>query len=197
MGVRIVYFPVSQNNYRIFVCTILVMTVAQVTAHYPSNFGVLPHTKHPSTSSQTVRTNREIRQIRMFKAIMTIMIVFFVCRLPTWIFLLFKLYNVANSNFHWMLQYTFGMLSIFNCVLNPLLYTYLTETIQCSSMFVENVKKMYVCCVKESHHQEPAQDTMAAGDVEGSNGYKEPADSGGARQFYCSEDSKTKMARLD
>lgn len=176
------------------------MTVAQVSAHYPCSFGVLPHRKHPSTSSQTVRTNREIRQIRMFKAIMTIMITFFVCRLPTWIFLLFKLYNVANSNFHWMLQYTFGMLSIFNCVLNPLLYTYLTETIQCSSLFVDTVKKMYICGCRSnegSHHQEPVQNTttIAARDAEGHNIDKETADSG-ARQFYCSEDSKTKMARL-
>lgn len=176
------------------------MTVAQVTVQYPSNFGALPHTKHPSTSSQTVRTNREIRQIRMFKAIMTIMITFFICRLPTWIFLLFKLYNVANSNFHWMLQYTFGMLSIFNCVLNPLLYTYLTETIQCSSLFVDKMKKLYICGCRsdqQSQHQEPVQNTVAAGDVEGRNGAgnKELADSG-ARQFYCSEDTKTKMARV-
>lgn len=97
-----------------------------------------------------------------------------------------------------MLQYTFGMLSIFNCVLNPLLYTYLTETIQCSSLFVDNLKKMYICgCRKnqQSHHEEPIQNTVAAADVEGRNGNKEAADSG-ARQFYCSEDSKTKMARL-
>lgn len=88
-----------------------------------------------STSSQTnncnekkQKTSRELRQLRMFKVIIVIMITFFVCRLPTWIFLLYKLFNVSNTNVHWMLQYCLGLLSITNCVLNPLLYTFLTET---------------------------------------------------------------------
>lgn len=105
-----------------------------------------------STSSQTnnftekkQKTSREIRQLRMFKVIIVIMITFFVCRLPTWIFLLYKLFNVSSTNLHWMLQYCFGMLSITNCVLNPLLYTFLTETIQYSFVFATKIKTIWTC----------------------------------------------------
>ncbi|KAG4066527.1 hypothetical protein HA402_007163 [Bradysia odoriphaga] len=109
-----------------------------------------------STSSQTnnntektAKTGREIRQLRMFKVVIVLMITFFVCRLPTWIFLLYKLFNVANRNFHWMLQYSLGLLSITNCVLNPLMYTFLTETIQCSFVFVSKIKHIASCrCYK-------------------------------------------------
>lgn len=110
-----------------------------------------------STSSQTnnstekrPKTSREIRQLRMFKVIILIMITFFVCRLPTWIFLLYKLFNIANTNFHWMLQYSLGLLSITNCVLNPLLYTFLTETIQYSFVFVSKAKTILSCRWKSS-----------------------------------------------
>lgn len=105
-----------------------------------------------SISSQTnnltekkQKTSREIRQMRMFKVIIAIMITFFICRLPTWIFLLYKLFNVANTNFHWMLQYCLGLLSITNCVLNPLLYTFLTETIQYSFVFLTKVRMILSC----------------------------------------------------
>lgn len=105
-----------------------------------------------STSSQAnnftekkQKTSREIRQLRMFKVIIVIMITFFVCRLPTWIFLLYKLFNVADTNFHWMLQYCLGLLSITNCVLNPLLYTFLSETIQYSCLFVTKLKRIWSC----------------------------------------------------
>lgn len=100
-----------------------------------------------STSSQTncnpgkkPKTSREIRQLRMFKVVIILMITFFVCRLPTWIFVLYKFFNPANTNFHWMLQYSLGLLSITNCVLNPFLYTFLTETIQYSFIFVSKMK---------------------------------------------------------
>lgn len=110
-----------------------------------------------TTSSQTnnctdkkTKTNREIRQLRMFKVIIAIMITFFVCRLPTWIFLLYKLFNIANQNIHWMLYYCLGLLSITNCVLNPLLYTFLTETIQYSFAFVTKLKTIFSChCLEQ------------------------------------------------
>ncbi|KAJ6645964.1 Cholecystokinin receptor [Pseudolycoriella hygida] len=104
-----------------------------------------------STTNQTnnsaqkrPKTSREIRQMRMFKVIIVIMITFFVCRLPTWMFLLYKLFHVANTNLHWMLQYCLGLLSITNCVLNPLLYTFLTETIQYSFFFATKIKGFWI-----------------------------------------------------
>lgn len=86
------------------------------------------------------RTRREIRQLRMFVAILILMLTFLVCRLPTWIFLLYKLYNPAKTNSLWMLQYIFGLLSVTNCVLNPLLYTFLTETMQFSFRFIDRLR---------------------------------------------------------
>ncbi|EJY57484.1 AAEL017549-PA, partial [Aedes aegypti] len=82
----------------------------------------------PSTSPAS--NNRKKRQLRMFKAIVFIMSVFFLCRLPTWIFLLIKLHGTANTNTFWMLHYTFGIMAMLNCVLNPLIYTFLGETIK-------------------------------------------------------------------
>lgn len=107
-----------------------------------------------NSSEKKPKTSREIRQLRMFKVVIVLMITFFVCRLPTWIFLLYKFFNVANTNFHWMLQYSFGLLSITNCVLNPFLYTFLTETIQYSFIFVSKMKniasKSYYCFQQRS-----------------------------------------------
>lgn len=117
-----------------------------------------------STSSQTnnftdkkPKTSREIRQLRMFKVIIAIMITFFVCRLPTWMFLLYKLFNTANQNIHWMLYYCLGLLSITNCVLNPLLYTFLTETIQYSFVFVSKLRTIFSCERNSSNSSENHQ----------------------------------------
>lgn len=94
-----------------------------------------------NTESKSVpRTRREIRQLRMFIAVLVLMLTFLICRLPTWIFLLYKLYNPAKTNSLWMLHYSLGLLSITNCVLNPLLYTFLTETIQFSFRFIDRIQ---------------------------------------------------------
>lgn len=93
------------------------------------------------TESKTApKTRREIRQLRMFVAILILMLTFLICRLPTWIFLLYKLYNQAKTNSLWMLHYWLGLLSITNCVLNPLLYTFLTETIQISFRIIDRIR---------------------------------------------------------
>lgn len=91
-------------------------------------------------SQSSPETRREIRQLRMFIAILVLMLTFLICRLPTWIFLLYKLYNPAKTNSLWMLHYCLGLLSITNCVLNPLLYTFLTETITFSFRFIDRLR---------------------------------------------------------
>lgn len=94
-----------------------------------------------------IKSHREIRQIRMFSAILILMTTFLICRLPTWLFLLYKLHYTATSNLSWMLNYCFGLLSMANCVLNPLLYTFLTETIQISMNCVNRFRKqLRNCC---------------------------------------------------
>uniref|UniRef100_A0A6E8WBR3 G_PROTEIN_RECEP_F1_2 domain-containing protein n=1 Tax=Anopheles coluzzii TaxID=1518534 RepID=A0A6E8WBR3_ANOCL len=81
---------------------------------------------HPSEAI----SNRRRRQIHMFKAIVVLMLVFFVCRLPMWVFLLVKMVGEANTGAYWNLHYSFGILAMVNAVLNPLMYTFLTETIR-------------------------------------------------------------------
>lgn len=84
-------------------------------------------------NNETHRNERQRRQMRMFKVILVLMSVFICCRLPNWIFLLYKLSNVASGRLNWLLLYSFGALGLLNCMLNPLLYTFLGETIRITS----------------------------------------------------------------
>ena len=79
---------------------------------------------------ETHRNERQRRQMRMFKIILVLMSVFVCCRLPNWIFFLYKLTNEVSGKFNWVLLHIFGAMGILNCMLNPLLYTFLGETIR-------------------------------------------------------------------
>lgn len=83
--------------------------------------------------SESQQNRRKQRQLRMFKVILIIMITFFICRIPMWSYLIFKMYNDASENIHWVLHYAFGSLSLLNTLLNPFLYTFLGETIKMSA----------------------------------------------------------------
>lgn len=86
----------------------------------------------PPPSTEQHRNDRQRRQMRMFKVIMCLMLVFIMCRLPNWIFMLYKLNNTITGRINWMLYYGFGLTGLLNCMLNPLLYTFLGETIRIS-----------------------------------------------------------------
>lgn len=85
-----------------------------------------------SNSENPIALNveRKKRQMRLFRVLLLLMSVFFVCRLPAWIYTIYKLNNSADENIHWVLNYTFGVLVLLNCALNPYLYTFMTETIR-------------------------------------------------------------------
>lgn len=117
-------FPVRHTAYSVSKC----VCSNCVDQHSPPQVPPPPPPTAPSTSPAS--NNRKKRQLRMFKAIVFIMSVFFLCRLPTWIFLLIKLHGTANTNTFWMLHYIFGIMAMLNCVLNPLIYTFLGETIK-------------------------------------------------------------------
>lgn len=118
------------------------MSLTELVVH-PEERVATPHVQ----LNKTVKINsaRKKRHIRMFKAVIILMVVFFVCRLPTWIYLLVKLHITANSNIHWLLHYCFGLLSILNCFLNPFLYTFLAETIK-FTVLMSNI--MAKCCAR-------------------------------------------------
>jgi hypothetical protein len=92
-------------------------------------------TIQPSTQPnvETHRNERQRRQMRMFKVILVLMSVFIMCRLPNWIFLLYKLSNDVSGRLNWLLLYCFAIMGLLNCMLNPLLYTFLGETIRFTS----------------------------------------------------------------
>lgn len=65
------------------------------------------------------RVERKQRQIRMFKVILVLMAVFFICRLPNWVYTLYKLGNDVADNIHWVINYSLGILVLLNCAFNP------------------------------------------------------------------------------
>uniref|UniRef100_A0A336MCW2 CSON009784 protein n=1 Tax=Culicoides sonorensis TaxID=179676 RepID=A0A336MCW2_CULSO len=89
----------------------------------------------PSRSIHDLRTNssknlRKAQHIRMFKVVFAIISIFLLCRLPSWSFLLIKMYSSNSSlNEFWIMHYSFGILVILNCSLNPLIYTFLSTTL--------------------------------------------------------------------
>lgn len=166
-----------------------------------------------------MRSSREIRQLRMFRAIMCIMFVFLACRLPGWIYLLYKLKNSTATATNWVLQYAFGILSLCGCALNPLLYTFLAETIDATSASLDRVRiwwRLHCQCScgagngtagggrRASTHatfgdwrdrlggRTAATDRTTMGG--GGDGQKQVIK---PTQFYFSEDSKVKLARVN
>lgn len=97
-------------------------------------------------STAHASTERQKRQMRMFKVILILMSVFICCRLPNWIFLLYKLkYNISGS-LNWTLLYTFGALGLLNGALNPFLYAFLNETIRVTASLIAELRRMFACC---------------------------------------------------
>lgn len=84
----------------------------------------------------------------MFKVILALMAVFFVCRLPNWIYILYKLSNSSEGNIHWVLNYAFGLIVMVNCMLNPFLYTFLSETIRLTTFLIGIICGMFRPCGK-------------------------------------------------
>lgn len=84
----------------------------------------------------------------MFKVILVLMAVFFICRLPNWIYVLYKLSNNSQANIHWVINYALGLVVMANCMLNPFLYTFLSETIRLSTFLAGIICGMFRPCVK-------------------------------------------------
>ncbi|XP_012272389.1 QRFP-like peptide receptor [Orussus abietinus] len=70
-----------------------------------------------------------LRKKRIIKVILLLIIVFAVCRLPIWIFLLYKLNVTLSGMFWWHLQVVLSTLSFIGAAVNPFLYAFLNETL--------------------------------------------------------------------
>lgn len=84
----------------------------------------------------------------MFKVILALMLVFFFCRLPNWVYVLYKLSNDAQGNIFWVTSYGFGLLMMANCMLNPFLYTFLSETIRLTTFLAGIICGLFSPCTK-------------------------------------------------
>lgn len=104
------------------------------------------------------RAERNLRQIRMFKVILVLMGVFFICRLPNWIYVLYKYNHQTQGNIHWVISYSLGLMMLANCMLNPFLYTFLSETIRLTTFVAGIICGIFVspcarmCNCKKSRH---------------------------------------------
>jgi hypothetical protein len=116
------------------------------------------HSEYENTSSTSVvnvapettarRVERKQRQIIIFKVILVLMAVFFVCRLPNWIYTLYKLSHDTEENIHWVINYIFGLMALANCMLNPFLYSFLSETIRLTTFLAGIVCGIFNPCRK-------------------------------------------------
>lgn len=129
-------------------------------------FTIQPPTSQPNVE---IRRNeqRRGRQMRMFKVILVLMTVFIVCRLPNWIFLLYKLSHNVSGRLNWLLLYSFAVTGLLNCMLNPLLYTFLGETIRITSRIRSGCYKLCKICrrTKKATSHYANNQTMFAGNV--------------------------------
>lgn len=115
-------------------------------------FTIQPQHCSQDNDNVTKTNDRKQRQIRMFKVIVVLMAVFFICRLPNWIFVLYKMNNSANKMYHWVFQYAFGVTGLTNCMLNPFMYTFLSETIRVTKFLRDFCFKFLKPCPKKSHY---------------------------------------------
>lgn len=89
------------------------------------------------------------RKIRTFKIILSIMLIFFLCRMPHWIFNVVRFAIKADENIHWVLSYVFSLFLLFNTAINPFLYSFLNQTIEYFDKFFTSLGSCAVkffCC---------------------------------------------------
>lgn len=126
---------VINNSY--FIVSSIVSPTSQITNTRQTSYDI----RQSSTKNQ-----REARHIRMFKVIICLIAIFLICRLPQWIFLLVKFYGNIHLVEMWLLHYSFGILALFNCMLNPFMYTFLSATLRVSEKIGNSFKRCLSPC---------------------------------------------------
>ncbi|XP_022232709.2 gastrin/cholecystokinin type B receptor [Drosophila obscura] len=101
---------------------------------------------------------REARHRRMVVVVLLMMAVFIFLRLPAWIFLIMRLYGSYSEPVDWLLYFSFGILNLLSCALNPLFYTFLTQTIRTVSLLKQKTMDL-LCCRHPGRGQDGAMPT--------------------------------------
>lgn len=116
--------------------------------------------KNNAVAKSNANHSREARHLRMFIIILLMMAVFVFLRLPAWIFLLMRMYGNYSTPRCWMLYFVFGLMNLASSVLNPLFYTFLSETLKYVLKFKVKVtslqcgrfwQNLCCCCGTKNH----------------------------------------------
>ncbi|KAM7344094.1 uncharacterized protein ACRADG_010922 [Cochliomyia hominivorax] len=102
-----------------------------------------------TNSNCNTNNSREARHLRMFTIILLMMATFVFLRLPAWIFLLMRIYGSYTKPVHWILYFVFGLMNLASSVLNPLFYTFLTETIKYTLKFKAKMSSLFCGCYSQ------------------------------------------------
>lgn len=100
----------------------------------------------PKLFIKRTKTVQVQRKIRTFKVVVILMVTFIVCRLPYWLFFVVKLLETIKGSTMWYLHFGFTSLNMLNCVLNPLLYAFLNQTIFAARKCHKLFHKVALCC---------------------------------------------------
>ncbi|XP_049799961.1 gastrin/cholecystokinin type B receptor-like [Schistocerca nitens] len=86
-----------------------------------------PFQRAPTAKKTSPHT---VRNIRSFRRIIVMMVLFFVCRLPNWLFnIVHDAAGTGDKYAWWLARYGVNLLALFNSVVNPLLYCFFNETL--------------------------------------------------------------------
>lgn len=102
-------------------------------------------TQSPPKALSAAAAARVARHRRMVRVVIMMMAAFICLRLPAWIFLLMRLYGSFSSPVDWLLYFVFGLLNLTSSALNPLFYTFLTQTIRVLSQLKQQLGQL-LCC---------------------------------------------------
>ncbi|XP_056636888.1 probable G-protein coupled receptor No18 isoform X1 [Diorhabda sublineata] len=99
------------------------------------------------------------RKIRTFRIVLVLMMSFICCRFPYWCYYTIRLVSLRNDDTSWNLHFALLALNMLNYVLNPLLYTFLNQTVAAIKMFKEFLWKICCYCFSNDEFQEFEQNS--------------------------------------
>lgn len=76
-----------------------------------------------------------MKQLKLCKVMLLILGTFLLLRLPSAIYLIFRIHNHDEENIYWVLHYSFGSVTLLDTAIRPVLYIFLSETIESKEMF--------------------------------------------------------------
>lgn len=100
-----------------------------------------------STQGIETRSRQQNRERRIFKVILALMAVFVICRMPNWIFIITRFNKVSTDNIYAVLHFSFGLMEMVNCMLNPFIYTFLSETIRLTTFMADIFRGLFRPCL--------------------------------------------------